>query len=102
VVLTCLRDKNKDNGNQMMSPPHQQVRLPLVINVLLLTIIVETKATMRRNMTMIARMNLHHHKVHLSILVLLIMMVEKMKRMVWENKKFASSTLISTKKTRCS
>jgi hypothetical protein len=102
MVLTCPREKNKDNGNQTMSPPHRQVCLPLVINVLLLTMIVETKATMRRNMTMMVRMNMHHHKVHLLILLSLIIMTGKMRPMMWEKKKFVSSTLISTKKTRCS
>jgi Ni,Fe-hydrogenase I large subunit len=81
-----------------MNPPHQQVHLPLVINVLLLTMIVETKATMRRNM-MIATMNIHHHKVHFSIFLPLIMMIGKKRPMMWVRKKFASSTPISAKKT---
>jgi hypothetical protein len=73
VVLTCPREKNKNDGHHAMNPPHRQVRLPLVFNVLLLTMIMEMKATMRRDM-MIARMNLHHHKVHFSVLLLLMMM----------------------------
>jgi hypothetical protein len=66
--------------------------------------IVETIAMMRRNMRMIARMkpNPHHHKVHFSILVPLIMMTGKMRMMMWKKRKFASSTPISTKGTRCS
>jgi hypothetical protein len=54
VVLTCPREKNKNNGHQAMNPSHRLVRLPLVISVLLLTMIVEMKAMMRRDM-MIAR-----------------------------------------------
>jgi hypothetical protein len=101
VVLTCPREKNKNDGHQAMNPPHQQVHLPLVINVLLLTMIVEMKLMMRRNM-MIARMNLHHHKVHFPIFLPLIMMTGKKRPMMCVRKKFTSSTPISTKKTRCS
>jgi hypothetical protein len=36
AYITCPREKNKIDGNQTMSPPHRQVRIPLVINVLLL------------------------------------------------------------------
>jgi hypothetical protein len=82
-----------------MNPPHQQVHLPLVINALLLTMIVEMKATARRNM-MISMMNLHHHKLHSPVLLPLIMMTGKMRPMMWEKKKFISSTPISTKETR--
>jgi hypothetical protein len=73
VILNYPREKDKNDGHQVMNPPHWQVRLPLVTNVLLLTMIVETKATMRRDM-MIVRMNLHHHKVHFLVLLPLIMM----------------------------
>jgi hypothetical protein len=96
VVLTYPREKNKNDRNQMMNLPHHQVRLPLDINALLLTMIVETKATMRRDM-MITRMNLHHHKVHSPVLLPLIMMTGKTRPMMWENKKFTSSTPIPTK-----
>jgi hypothetical protein len=84
-----------------MNPPHQQVHFPVVINVLLLTMIVETKVTMRRNM-MIARMNLHHHKVHFLVLLPLIIMIGKMRPTMWKKRRFAGSTPISTKKTKCS
>jgi hypothetical protein len=53
VVLSFQREKNDDN--QMMNPPDRHVCLPLVINVLLLTMIVEMKA-LRRNMMMTTRM----------------------------------------------
>jgi hypothetical protein len=49
VLLTCQREKNKNDGNQTMNLSHRYVRLPLVINALLLTRVVETKA-MRRKM----------------------------------------------------
>jgi hypothetical protein len=75
--------------------------LPLVINVLLLTMIVETKAMMRRNMRMIARMSLHHHKVHFPVLLSLIIMTGKMRPAMWKKRRFAGSTPISTKKTKC-
>jgi hypothetical protein len=99
VLLTCQSEKNKNDGNQTMNPPYRQVHLPLVLNNLLLTMIVETKAMMKRIM-MIVRMNLHHHKVHSPVLLPLIMMTRKMRPMMWEKKKFASSTQISTKETR--
>jgi hypothetical protein len=77
VVLTCPREKNKNDGHQAMDPPHRQVHLPLVIHVLLLTMRVEMKVMMRRNMRMIARMSLHHHKVHFPVLLPLIIMTGK-------------------------
>jgi hypothetical protein len=49
VLLTYQREKNKNDGNQTMNLSHRYVRLPLVINALLLTRVVETKA-MRRKM----------------------------------------------------
>jgi hypothetical protein len=96
------KGEKKNDGNQTMNPPHRQVCLPLVINVLLLTMIVETKAMMRRNMRMIARMSLHHYKVHFPVLLPLIIMTGKMRPMMWKKRRFAGSTPISTKKTKCS
>jgi hypothetical protein len=46
---------------------------------------------------MIARMNLHHHKVHFFLWLPLIMMTEKMRPIMWEKRNLASSTPISTK-----
>jgi hypothetical protein len=66
--------------------------------------VVETKATMRRNMRMIARMkpNPHHHKAHFPILFCmlpLIMMTWKMKPRMLKKRSFASSMDVSTSKT---
>ncbi|KAL5664648.1 hypothetical protein ACJX0J_024756, partial [Zea mays] len=76
--------KNKNDGIQTMNPPRRQVCSPLVINVLLLTMTVETKAMIRRNM----RMNLHHHKVHFPILLPLTLMTGKMRPMMWRKRRF--------------
>jgi hypothetical protein len=70
---------------------------PTSYKALLLTMIVEMKAMVRRNM-MIARMNLHHHKLHSPVLLPLIMMTGKMRSMMWVKKKFTSSTPISKRK----
>jgi hypothetical protein len=51
---------------------------------------------------MIARMSLPHHKVHFSILLPLIIMTGKMRLAMWKKRRFAGSTPISTKKTKCS
>jgi hypothetical protein len=98
LVVLAFRREKKNDGNQMMDPPHRQVCLPLVINVLLLTMIVETKAMMRRNM----RMSLHHHKVHFPVLLPLTIITRKMRPTMWKKRRFAGSTPISTKKTKCS
>jgi hypothetical protein len=101
VVLTCPRENNKNDGHQAVDPPHQLVHLPPVIHVLLLTMRVEMKAMIRRNMQMIARMSLHHHKVHFSVLLPLIIITGKMKPTMWKKRRFVVSTPISTKKTKC-
>jgi hypothetical protein len=98
---------NLSKGEEKRWQPNDEstsltVCLPLVINVLLLTMIVETKAMMRRNIRMIARMSLHHHKVHFSVLLPLIIMTGKMRPTMWKKRRYASSTPISTKKTKCS
>jgi hypothetical protein len=76
VVLTCPREKNERDGHQAMDPPHRQVHLPLVIHVLLLTMRMEMKAIMRRNMRM---RSLHHHKIHFPILLPLTIVTGKMR-----------------------
>jgi hypothetical protein len=51
---------------------------------------------------MIARMSLHHHKVHFPILLPLLIMTRKMRPTMWNKRRFAGSKPISTKKTKCS
>jgi hypothetical protein len=92
VILTIQREKNKNDGTQTMNPPRQQVCSPLVINVLLLTMTVEMKAMMRRNMRMTARMNLHHHKVHFPMLLPLTLMTGKMRPMMWKKRRLEMRT----------
>ena len=94
------RWKPNDNTSQ------RQIRFSIVINVLLMTMKVETKATMRRNTRMIEKMmNPPHYEVHFPIslwMLMLIMKIGIMRPKTWKKRWFSSSTLISTKKTRCS
>jgi hypothetical protein len=100
--IACGTNLSKGKEQERWTPSDEStspiVRLPLVTNVLLLTMIVEMKAMMRRDM-MIARMNLDHHKVHFPILLPLIMITGDMISIMWEKRKFANSTPISIKNT---
>jgi hypothetical protein len=99
---TNLLKGEENDGNKTMNPPHRQVCLSLVINVLVLTMIVETKVMMKKNMRIIARMSLHHHKVHFPVLLPLIIMTGKMRPTMWKKRRFTGSTPISTKKIKSS
>ena len=97
---------NLSKGEEKRWQPNDECTLPTGLSstsyVLLLTMIVETKAMTRRNMRMIARMSLHHHKVHFPVLLPLIIMTGKIRPVMWKKRRFAGSKPISTKKTKCS